>query len=69
MVRIIAALLIVLVVAGGWAADGDPAKSPTLEAKELVYDAGRVPRGVTLAHTFLLRNVGTAELSIDAEPG
>jgi hypothetical protein len=40
-----------------------------LEVPERVYDGGRIERGAKLEHTFLLKNVGTAELSVDAKPG
>ena len=36
---------------------------------EPVYDAGTVERGVTLRHAFALKNIGQAELSINAKPG
>ncbi len=69
MIRIAACLLLVLAAAVASAAEGAPAKSSALEAAELVYDGGRVARGTKLAHTFLLKNVGAAELSVDAKPG
>jgi len=69
MIRVTASLLAVLTIAASSAAGPDPAASPSLEANELVYDAGKVSRGITLTHTFLLKNVGTADLSVDAKPG
>jgi len=49
---------------------GAPAPpSPSLEVPEPVYDAGTVERGVTLRHAFALKNIGQAELSINAKPG
>ena len=69
MIRVTASLLAVLAIAASSAAGPDPAASPSLEANELVYDAGKVSRGVTLTHTFLLKNIGTADLSVDAKPG
>ena len=69
MIRVTASLLAVLTIAASSAAGPDPAASPSLEANELVYDAGKVSRGVTLTHTFLLKNIGTADLSVDAKPG
>ena len=46
-----------------------PPPAPTLQASELVYDGGKVVRGVPLRHVFVLKNTGTTELSIDAKPG
>ena len=40
-----------------------------LEVKDRVHDAGKVDRGATVRHEFLLRNVGTEQLAIDAKPG
>jgi hypothetical protein len=56
------------------AAGADDAAAPTppsgsLEVPELVYDAGKVKQGVTIRHEFVLKNVGAAELSVDAKPG
>jgi hypothetical protein len=36
---------------------------------ERVYDAGKIEQGTKLQHSFLIKNIGTAELSIDAKPG
>jgi len=69
MTRITAPLLIVLALAARAAAGPDTATAPALEANELVYDAGKVSRGATVTHTFLLKNIGTADLSVDAKPG
>jgi len=41
----------------------------SLEVTERVYDAGKVDRGATVRHEFVLKNVGTEELAIDAKPG
>ena len=41
----------------------------TLEVTDRVYDAGKVDRGAAVRHEFILRNVGTEELAIDAKPG
>lgn len=43
--------------------------TPRLEAAERTYDAGRVDQGTVLRHTFVLRNVGDADLTVDAVPG
>ena len=40
-----------------------------LEVNDRMYDAGRVDRGATVRHEFRLKNIGTAELTIDAKPG
>jgi len=67
---VIAFLLAVLTLAASAAAGPDAtATSPSLEVNELVYDAGKISRGVAVTHTFLLKNVGTADLSVDAKPG
>jgi hypothetical protein len=42
---------------------------PTLVVAERVHDAGEIERGVTLKHAFVLKNTGTANLSVDAKPG
>ena len=69
MIRITATALAVLAFVARGAAAADAPTSPALEANELVYDAGKVSRGATVTHTFLLKNVGTADLSVDAKPG
>ena len=64
------ALLLALVVAAR-AEDAAPPAPPrtALEVAESTWDAGKITRGTTLSHAFLLKNVGTTELSIDAKPG
>ncbi len=64
------AALLLLTLAG--AAPGDEPPAPphgTLEVPERVWNAGKVMRGTPLRHAFVLKNVGTAELSVDAKPG
>src|SRR5439155_998035 len=51
MMRIAASLLAVFAVAAGAAAGPDAVPSPSLETEELVYDAGKVSRGVTVTST------------------
>jgi hypothetical protein len=63
-----AVLIAILLASGVWAAGGDAA-APRLEVAERVHDAGDIQRGVTLRHEFVLKNTGTAELSVDAKPG
>ena len=66
------AALVLLSLACVVRADDAPTPAPTapsLEVPEPVYDAGTVERGVTLRHAFALRNIGQAELSINAKPG
>ena len=49
-----------------------PATAPaagSLEVPEAVYDAGKIDRGVTVRHEFVLKNIGQAALSINAKPG
>jgi len=69
--RLLGTLLLLSLGAGrGAGADeGQPASAPRLEASELVYDAGKVNSGATVSHTFVLKNVGTGDLSVDAKPG
>lgn len=70
--RAIAATVLLVCVAGAIAAEevGPPAPAGgSLEVPERVHDAGKVDRGTAVKHTFLLKNVGTAELAIDAKPG
>ena len=64
------AALLLLSLASPARTDEAPA-TPTghLEVSDRAYDAGKVERGVTVRHVFLLKNVGTADLSIDAKPG
>ncbi len=66
-----AALLLFSLASVARAADA-PATAPaagSLEVPEAVYDAGKVDRGVTVRHEFVLKNVGPGELSINAKPG
>jgi len=46
-----------------------PAPHGVLQVPEATWDAGKVVRGTKLSHAFVLKNVGTAELSVDAKPG
>jgi hypothetical protein len=68
MKTVVSGLILVCLAAVAGAADV-PAPAGILEVAERVYDAGKIDRGTTLRHSFLLKNVGTAELSIDAKPG
>jgi hypothetical protein len=62
LVRLALALILLLFsVLPGWPAG--------LEVAERVYDAGKVDRGATVRHEFVLKNVGPAEVAIDAKPG
>jgi hypothetical protein len=67
----LAALLLLSLTSAARAADGAATAPPagSLEAPEAVYDAGKVERGVTVRHEFVLKNIGLAELSINAKPG
>ncbi len=60
-------MLLVLLTSAACADEAPP--TGLLEAQELVYDAGKVERGTTVRHAFVLKNVGTGELSVDAKPG
>ena len=42
---------------------------PLAEVAERAYDAGTVDQATVVRHTFLLKNVGAADLSVDAKPG
>jgi hypothetical protein len=42
---------------------------PHAEVGERVHDAGTVDQGTVVRHTFILKNVGPGELSVDAKPG
>ena len=67
----LAALLLFSLASVACAADA-PATAPpagSLEVPEAVYDAGKVDRGVTVRHEFVLKNIGQAALSINAKPG
>ena len=67
----LAALLLFSLASVARAADA-PATAPaagSLEVPEAVYDAGKIDRGVTVRHEFVLKNVGPGELSINAKPG
>jgi len=67
----LAALLLLSLASVARAADA-PATAPaagSLEVPEAVYDAGKVDRGVTVRHEFVLKNVGPGALSINAKPG
>ena len=67
----LAALLLFSLASVARAADA-PAPAPaagSLEVPEAVYDAGKIDRGVIVHHDFVLKNVGQAELSINAKPG
>jgi hypothetical protein len=71
MQAVLAALL-VRALASAVCADDASAPAPPagkLDVAEPVYDAGKVERGTTIRHTFVLKNVGAAELSVDAKPG
>jgi hypothetical protein len=66
-----AALLLLALVAPVWADDAPPPGGPRarVEAAERTFDAGKLDQGVPLKHTFVLKNVGDAELKVDAKPG
>jgi hypothetical protein len=51
------------------AALATPALAAEIDVPERVFDAGKVQRGTTLRHDFVVRNPGTEPLSIDAKPG
>lgn len=58
---------------GAAPADGAPAAptGPTgkAEIKETVYDAGTIDRGTDVTHAFEIKNIGKADLTVDAKPG
>lgn len=63
--------MLLLALAATGRADEAPQPAPhgTLQVPEPTWDAGKIVRGTKLSHAFVLKNVGTAELSIDAKPG
>ena len=65
------ALLLLALVAPAWAdeAPAPAAPRPRVEATDRTFEAGKIDQGVPLKHTFLLKNVGDAELKVDAKPG
>jgi hypothetical protein len=62
------AVLLLLSLASVAGAEEPPPRG-VLEVPERVFDAGKIERGAPLRHAFLLKNIGTAELAIDAKPG
>jgi len=71
-VKTLLAALLLLSITSTAGADNASAPTPpsgSLEVPELVYDAGKIKQGVTIRHEFLLKNIGAAELSVDAKPG
>lgn len=42
---------------------------PRVEVAERAHDGGTIDQGTVVQHTFLLKNVGGAELSVHAKPG
>ncbi len=69
MRALIAALVVACLSAAARPEEAAPPPAPTLQASELVYDGGKVVRGVPLRHVFVLKNTGTTALSIAAKPG
>ena len=67
----LATLLLAFLVAAACADEvvGPAPPAARIETSEVVYDAGKVERGVTVRHAFVLKNIGTAEMSVDAKPG
>ena len=71
----LAALVLPLLAGSAAAVDADtPTTTGTtpggrLEVAEPVFDAGKVDRGQTLRHDFVLKNAGTEPLGVDAKPG
>ena len=67
--RLVIAAFVFAAIAVAGAAEPERAPAPSLEATDLVYDAGKVSRGVKVTHVFVLKNVGGSDLSVDAKPG
>ena len=40
-----------------------------VEIKETIFDAGSVDRGSDVSHSFMLKNIGLGDLTIEAKPG
>jgi hypothetical protein len=45
------------------------APAPRAQIENPSHHAGKVDQGTTVRHSFLIKNIGTAELSVDAKPG
>ena len=54
---------------GGSSAAATTGGGPKAEIAETVFDAGTVERGVDISHAFEIKNVGQADLTVDAKPG
>ena len=67
----LAALLLLSLASPAFTDEASVPATPVghLEVSDRAYDVGKVERGVTVRHVFLLKNAGTADLSIDAKPG
>jgi hypothetical protein len=46
-----------------------PVVAAELDIPDRVFEAGKIQRGTTLRHDFVVRNPGTEPLSIDAKHG
>lgn len=46
-----------------------PGTAPIAVAKDPVYNGGRIKQGIPLAHTFTIKNEGTADLEITKAKG
>lgn len=62
-------LLAAALVASLARAEEGAAPAARIEVAETTFEAGKVDQGTKVQHSFVLRNVGTAELKIDAKPG
>jgi hypothetical protein len=69
MRTVLTALLVAALLSVARGDDAPVPPAPSLDVPERVYDAGKVDRGATLRHTFVLKNPGPSALSIDAKPG
>ena len=62
--RLVIAAFVFAAIAVAGAAEPERAPAPSLEATDLVYDAGKVSRGVKVTHVFVLKNVGGSDFPI-----
>ena len=65
----IVVLALLVVACGAPDAPAPPPAARRLDVLERIYDAGKVDRGVTVRHEFVVKNGGTTPLAIDAKPG
>ncbi len=77
-VAIVTLALLSLVSAAGAEVPAAPAAAPSAapdapapraQIQKPSHHAGKVEQGAIVRHSYLIKNIGTAELSVDAKPG